>query len=274
MAHHLDTLRANILLRKVEKYLDPATEAEMEAKDGTYDKEMVEGVFAQFFGIFLILFFFHLFFLPLIFHNIALNFADNTMDYINNWTQHFEIFRDFSWIVLDQFPDWPTVRKSVRMVEQKGSFDMAANSSALFEQFGYVKIYCSADKLANWRSDKLPTEERWVEIFKHMDAHNVPFDAFATVIEFVLCFPGTSAPVERIFSHGKKIWKQESSGLHVATLGSMLQVKCNMDWTCIDFFKFLKKHPDLLRKISSQDKYSFKQPQTADDSPMSVQFND
>lgn len=196
------------------------------------------------------------------------------MDYLSKWTQHFEIFKSFSWIVLEQFPDWSTVKESTRIVEQKGWFDFTANSSALFEQYGYVKNYCSADKLASWHSNRMPTDERWIEIFQHMEAQHVPFDALATILEFILCFPGTSAPVERIFSHAKKIWKNESSGLHVSTLGSMLQVKCNMDWKCIDFFKFLKTRPDLLRQISSQDKYTFKQPTTADGSPMSVQLND
>lgn len=52
VAHHLDALRGNLLLRKVEKYLHPTTEAEMETMNGEYDREMVEDIFAQFFGNF------------------------------------------------------------------------------------------------------------------------------------------------------------------------------------------------------------------------------
>lgn len=153
---------------------------------------------------------------------------------------------------------------------------MGANSAAVFEQFGYMKSYCSADKLAEWSVNKLQTDKRWVEIFQHMEARNVPFDQFATIIEFILCFPGSSAPVERIFAKAKKIWKQESSSLKVSTLDSILHVKCNMEWTCIDFFKFLKTRQDLLRKISCQEKHDFKQPRAValDDSPMSVQLAD
>lgn len=52
VAHHLDTLRANILLRKVEKYLDPETEAEVEnvTTKNNFDRGMIEGVFADFLG--------------------------------------------------------------------------------------------------------------------------------------------------------------------------------------------------------------------------------
>lgn len=46
-----------------------------------------------------------------------------------------------------------------------------------------------------------------------------------------------------------------------------------MEWTCPDFFKFLKTRPDLLRKIGSQEKYDFKKP-NANESAMSVQFDD
>lgn len=198
------------------------------------------------------------------------------MDYLGQWTEHFEIFQNFSWVVLENFPDWSTVKKSIRVVEEKGSFDMVANSAAVFEQFGYMKSYCSVDKIAEWNANKLQTDKRWVEIFQHMEARNVPFDQFAIIIEFILCFPGSSAPVERVFAKAKKIWKQESSSLKVTTLDSILHVKCNMEWKCIDFYKFLKGRHDLLRKISSQEKYGFKESRAValDDSPMSVQLAD
>lgn len=159
-------------------------------------------------------------------------------------------------------------------VGELGSFDVVVKSSAVFEQFGYIKNYCSVVKLVEWRSSKLPTDKRWAEIFSHMENNHVAFAEFAQIIEFVQCLAGTSSPVERVFAKGKKIWKQESSNLQVGSLGALLQVKCNMDWACIDFLKFLKTRPDLLRKISSEDKYDFKKPKQVHDSPMSVQFDD
>lgn len=193
-------------------------------------------------------------------------FSDNALDYINNWTEHFDVFQSFTWILLEQFPDWTTVKNSMRTVGEKASFDVTANSSSVFEQFGYMKSYCSAEKLMEWRNEKLPTDRRWTEIFKHMEDHHVPYDEFAKIVEFILCFAGTSSPVERVFAKAKKIWKQESSQLQVSTLGSLLQIKCNMDWTCTEFFNFLKSRPDLLRQIAANDKYK------PADSPMSVQF--
>lgn len=190
--------------------------------------------------------------------NGFLNFlSDDASDYLLKWTEEFATFKDFDWVVLRKFPEWLTVKKSMQILSAKVSFDMSANSSAVFEQ--YVKKYCTDEKLTEWRTNGLATEDRWVAIFKHMEAEHVPFDQFSRIIEFILCFPGSSAPVERVFAKAKKVWKQESSSLQITTLASILHVKINMDWSCINFYEFLKDERELLRKISSQDKYNFKQ---------------
>lgn len=44
------------------------------------------------------------------------------------------------------------------------------------------------------------------------------------------------------------------------TLKSMLFVKNNIDYNCIDFYNFLKEQPRLLKQIASQEKYNFKEP--------------
>lgn len=36
-------------------------------------------------------------------------------------------------------------------------------------------------------------------------------------------------------------------------------VKTNMEYSCLEFYKFLKTQPELLKKIASQEKYDFKQ---------------
>lgn len=126
-------------------------------------------------------------------------------------------------------------------------------------QYDYIKNYCSEEKFQEWANKIATTEERWVEIFKHMSTHNVPFMEFAQIVEYVLCLPGSTGPVERIFSSADKIWKVESAKLHVSTLKSILFLKYNIEYSCIEFNDFLKSQPQLLRKIASQDKYSFKQ---------------
>lgn len=188
--------------------------------------------------------------------------SENALDYLSSWTEEYGSFQDFSWVSLRKFPSWSTVKLSMKKVAEKTSFDEYENSSKVFDQYSYIKNYCTQNKISEWNSKDLPTDERWVEIFQHMNTEHVPFIEFSKMIEFVICFPGSSAPVERVFSRAKKVWKQESSALQISTLKSILTVKINLEYTCMEFFDFIKNQPVLLRKISSQDKYDFKQPKS------------
>lgn len=147
----------------------------------------------------------------------------------------------------------------MKSLAEKSSLDLTEISSKVLEQYDFVRNYCSDEKLTEWKNKKASTEERWVEIFKHFDAHHVSFTELSKIVEYILCLPGTSAPVERIFAIAKKIWKVESANLHLETLRSILYVKYNLEYTCIEFYAFLNTQTELLRKIASQEKYVFKQ---------------
>lgn len=119
------------------------------------------------------------------------------------WAEHFDIFQQFSWIDLKKFPDWNTVKTSAQLMCTKTSFDLEANSSKIFQQYGLLKSICSDEKISecnvkNEEGKTVSTESRWVQIFQHMHQHQLPFEEFSHLIEFILCIPGTSAPVERV----------------------------------------------------------------------------
>lgn len=200
---------------------------------------------------------------------------EEAIDYLLKWTEEYSIFSEFSWVALRKFPDWSTINKTMRKLADLTTFDLEKNSSSVFQQYGFMKNYCTDDKLIEWKDKNLQTEERWVEVFSHMNREDVPFLEFSKIIEFALCFPGSSAPVERIFARTKKIWKQDSSSLQIESLSSILFVKINLEYECIDFYKFLKSQPELLKKIARQDKYSFKEPKPVQNSTgaMSVDEN-
>jgi hypothetical protein len=189
-----------------------------------------------------------------------MSFSDNTKEYLDLWTQQFQELDEFSWAVLHTVPDWQTVNVAMKQVAKKTSFDLVQNSSKVLQQYSYVKTYCTVEKLIEWNEKKLAPDERWAELFKHMNAQNVPFNEFSSIIEYILCLPGSTAPVERIFAMVKKVWATESSSLNVETLRAILYVKYNMTFECLEFYEFLKTQPELLRKIAGQDKYNFKQP--------------
>lgn len=51
VAHHLDVLKANIEMRKEEKYLDPKTEKEKSLLVAAeHDKEQLDAIFTNFYG--------------------------------------------------------------------------------------------------------------------------------------------------------------------------------------------------------------------------------
>lgn len=184
-------------------------------------------------------------------------------EYLSKWTEELSIFQQFSWVDLRRAPDWSSVKNSFVLLADKTSFDWDAKSSLVFQQFGCVKRYCTEDQIAQWKTDKVPTDARWVEIFKHLEKEHIAFEDFATVIEYALCFPGTSAPAERIFSKENKIWTKERSRLSIETLKSILIVKCNMDFSCTEFYQFLKPKDDILKQISAQEKYEPKKQKTS-----------
>lgn len=162
-------------------------------------------------------------------------------------------------------PTWQIINKTMLEISKLvDNFDVNENSAKVFTQYGYIKSYCSPDKFTEWKANKTPSEKRWVAIFSHLESKDVPYLEFSRLIEFILCLPGSSAPVERVFSSAKNIWKTESSQLHVKTLKSLLFVKNNLEYTCVEFYDFLKKNQNhsLLKQIASQEKYDFKFPKS------------
>jgi hypothetical protein len=75
-----------------------------------------------------------------------------------------------------------------------------------------------------------------------MDVNQLPFAEFAHLIEFITCFAGTSAPVERIFANVNKIWTKEKSALQPSTLKSNNRI----------FYKKLRLKKSMISKIHKQ----------------------
>lgn len=196
----------------------------------------------------------HLVFIFILLSQICdfLFYSDDANDYIGKWSEQFEQIRSFYWISLKIMPTWNVVKETMNKIsESVDDFDLNENASKVFTQFGFIKSYCTSEKFARWKDAKLSTELRWVEIFTHMDSNQVPYLEFSHLVEYILCLPGTNAPVERVFSSLKHMWKPECSSMNEQTLRAMLFVKNNMEYKCVDFYKYLKETPRLLRQIAS-----------------------
>ena len=79
----------------------------------------------------------------------------------------------------------------------------------------------------------------------------------AAIVEYILCLPGSTASVERVFASMNKTWTDEKSQLKNETLKAILTTKINLNMSCIDFYHWIKTKADMLRNIKSKDKYCF-----------------
>ena len=118
------------------------------------------------------------------------------------------------------------------------------------------------EKVSEWNASKVPIDKRWVELFTHFKEIDVSHDHMSKIIQFILCLSGTNSSVERVFSQMNKLWTSEKSQLQVLTLKALLTklkkllTKLNFSQTCLEFYNFLKSTPELLKKISSNEKYN------------------
>uniref|UniRef100_A0A8D8JTE7 (northern house mosquito) hypothetical protein n=2 Tax=Culex pipiens TaxID=7175 RepID=A0A8D8JTE7_CULPI len=235
VAFQLEQLRASIILRKDENYFSPTMESEIQAlhDSGEFSEKS--------------------------FNAASSCFYDAASDYLLEWTDQFEDLRTLLWIGLRATPTWPNLNASMKFVSLRDkTFDVDVVSPKLFVQFGFLKNYCSGEKISEWDKQGTPTEDRWVEVFRMMMADKIPFVELGKIVQFILCLPGTSAAVERIFSLINNLWKSESSNLHVNTLRAILLVKCNLTFSCTEFHKLLKSDKDLIQQVSGHEKYAFK----------------
>lgn len=184
-----------------------------------------------------------------------LSLSDDACEYLDRWANPILELKKYSWVILRQIPSWKNLEEIMSQLNEKSLYDANKNSAQLHKEFCYVKNYCSDNKIKQWNEQKLSITERWVEIFKHLDAQSCDYKEMAKIIEYVLCLPGSTAPVERVFAEMNKTWTEEKSNFKVETLKAILTTKVNSKMSCLEFFHWLKEKPDMLRKIHSNEKY-------------------
>lgn len=174
---------------------------------------------------------------------------------MGSWTEPLKQLKIFAWAMLTRAPTWKEVEVVMAKLNDLDLYDANENATKLHGQFRYVKNYCTDDKIKQWRNDKVSIPNRWVEVFSHLQAENCEHNEIAKLIEYILCLPGTTASVERVFSAMNKSWTNEKTRLHIDTLKAILMVKCNLQYSCVEFYNYLKTKPELLRSVAAKDKY-------------------
>jgi len=90
-------------------------------------------------------------------------------------------------------------------------FVSSSQDTAVFDEFSLITNYITDEKISCWNTKNIAVEDRWVELFSHFRDNNLNCVNFQIIIEYVLCLPGSNAPVEKVFSLMNKIWTSEKT---------------------------------------------------------------
>lgn len=119
-----------------------------------------------------------------------------------------------------------------------------------------VRKYCSTEKTREWNREETPTDMRWTEIFKQFEQDHIPYKHFAPLVHFVLCLPGSTAYVERMVSSVNAFWVAEESHSRACDVKTMLLVRLNLDYSCADFYDFIKSRDDILKQFVRRTRWN------------------
>ena len=127
---------------------------------------------------------------------------------------------------------------------------------SLFDEHVLMKNYNSAsDRRERWQNTPISYEQKWTQLFQAFKDKDIPIPNFQKLVEFVFCLPGTSAPVERIFSIMKNMLSDDRSNMPEQNVKALLMCKSNIDFTCTEFYENIKSNVVLLKKVLDTGKY-------------------
>lgn len=97
---------------------------------------------------------------------------------------------------------------------------------------------------------------RWVNFFEKCKGELG--EEIKKLITFTLSIPIANAAAERVFSVVNELWSKSRNRLNEAHVKSEIQVCTNFDYTCKEFYDFIKSNQKALQAVRSVKKYSFK----------------
>ena len=132
------------------------------------------------------------------FHKEARNFYDKCLSYLGLYDGAYEDLRSHRWVDLKSEISWAQVLESTKKINIMFR-KQVIESDSLFDEEVLVKKHisecCEED---SWQ--KAFFDQKWVQIFKKSEEKDIGIPNFQKLIKFIFCLPGTSAPVEKIFS--------------------------------------------------------------------------
>lgn len=184
----------------------------------------------------------------------AAEFYKTSKEYLEQWCQFNTELEVLEWVNLLKIPTWEEVQNVMDLLVTQG-FVSSSQDTEVFDEFSLILNYVTDEKITSWNVEHVSTENRWVELFQYFRANNLNCTNFRIIIEYIMCLPGSNAPVERVFSLMNKIWTSDKTQLSVAVLKAILITKTNINKSCNELHSYLKTRPDILKLICSTEKY-------------------
>ena len=159
------------------------------------------------------------------------------------------------WLNSSEALSWQPVRASAEKIDSMFAKQII-DIDALFNEHVVVENNNSAsDRKERWKNTTISYEQKWTQLLPAFKDKDIPISNFQKLVEFVFCLPGTSAPVERIFSIMKNMWSADRSSTHDKNVKALFVCESNIDLTCTDFYENIKSNVVLLKKVLGIDKY-------------------
>ena len=158
------------------------------------------------------------------------NFHDCCLSHIQLWENSFGGSESFVWIK-NKIYEWPQIEASAEKINALIG-KAIINTDDLFDEVVLTKSFWSS-KSDDWKEER---GNKWVELFNFFKDQNMVVPNLKILMGYIFCLPGTSAPVERLFSLMNSIWWQERGHLNQMTVEGLLCCKINIDLSCSEFF--------------------------------------
>lgn len=182
------------------------------------------------------------------------SFYSASVDYLDNWSCSLENTKELEWVLLRSVPEWRNIQSSLSNFYSRIPALTSVDETMLFDEWACAKNIVTCH-ITEWNKNKVAVSDRWTDVFSEMGSKSLNFGVLSLAVEFVLCLPGTSAPVERVFSLMNASWTDEKSRQSVTTMKAMLFVRINFGLDCSAFYDKLLKDKRTLAKIGSSEKY-------------------
>lgn len=185
----------------------------------------------------------------------ALEYLCSWYDYENTPFQYFSVIN-----LKGKSPTYQSLVEAAKAVK------LEIDEDALYEEVILLASAFSAKEESQIRLDL-----QWVKIFQSSNG----FKELPKIVGKILSIPISNAYVEKIFSIMGNVWTNLRNRLRVDMVKAELATKLNFDMSCDEFEKFisLPEQSQLLRKVISQEKYSWRRPNEVKNTIFSIKYS-